>query len=134
MPGLQSSNQRVPLGESASEAPYFTILIAVICIGICVLLFMATLALGPSGFGFGLVMVAAIFSLMAHRYRFSLRTFLLVVTVLSVWLGLKLDRDLRLRKSLTAMTNADGHLKVLDRTPNFPGEFGRITINLISTI
>jgi hypothetical protein len=84
---------------------------------------MATLAFGPSGFGFAVVIATGIFLLMARRYRFSLRTLLIVTTLLGVWLGLKVGHDLKLQRAITTITSAGGHLKVHDRRPNFPWGF-----------
>ena len=89
-------------------------------IGACLVLVMATLAFGPSGFGFGCVIAFIVFAMMARRYRFSLRTFLIATTVFGVWLGLKVGYDLRLQRAITAVTSAGGTLKFCDRSPSFP--------------
>ncbi|MEX2310666.1 MAG: hypothetical protein WD738_24075 [Pirellulales bacterium] len=61
-----------------------------------------------------------LFLLMARRYRFSLRTLLIVTTLFGTWLGLKVGHDMKLQRAITDITNAGGHLKVHDRRPNFP--------------
>jgi hypothetical protein len=81
---------------------------------------MLAMAFGPSAAIFGILSCAIAFAFMARRYRFSLRTLLLVMTVLSVWLGLKLSRDVRLNRALSAIENSGGQLVVHDRQPNFP--------------
>lgn len=97
-----------------------TILTAAVIIGVCAVLIMANMAFGLSGFGFGAVIVICAFALIAHRYRFSLRTFLLFTTVLSIWLGLKIGRDIRLQQAIATVTSIGGHLKIHDRSPDFP--------------
>jgi len=81
---------------------------------------MATMAFGLSGFGFGVTVVIFVFALMAKRYRFSLRTFFIVTTILGVWLGLKVGHDFKLQRGITTLANAGGHFKVYDRSPDFP--------------
>jgi hypothetical protein len=104
----------------ASESALRGVLAWLAGLGTCLVLVMATFAFGPSGFGFGLVIAVSVFLLMARRYRFGLRTFLIVTTVIGVWLGLKVGHDLKLQRAITAITIAGGHLEVHDRRPNFP--------------
>jgi hypothetical protein len=68
-----------------------TALLVVIVIGVCSALVMANLAYGFSGFGFGILIVICAYALIVHRYRFGLRTFLLVTTILTIWMGFKID-------------------------------------------
>jgi len=103
-----------------SDSAFLGFLTFIVGLGTCLVLMMATLAFGLSGFGFGVVITVFVFALMAKRYRFGLRTFFIFTTVLGVWLGLKIGRDLRLQRAITTISNAGGHLKVYDRTPDFP--------------
>jgi hypothetical protein len=89
-------------------------------LGVCAVIVMATMAYGPSGFGFGVVIAALVLMLMVRRYRFSLRTFFIFTTVLGVWLGIKVGRDVKLQRAITTIVNAGGQLKIHDRAPNFP--------------
>jgi len=97
-----------------------TLLLSVIGFGVLLLLGMLAEAFGPAGLGFGLVvfLVAAIF--VARRYRFSLRTLLITVTLLSVWLGLKIERDKAMQQTVTGLKSAGGQLKISDSRSNFP--------------
>jgi len=104
----------------ASDAALRGVLAWIAGLGTSLVLVMATLAFGLSGFGFGVVIAIGIFLVMARRYRFSLRTFLIVTTLCGVWLGLKVRHDQKLERALTGITNAGGHLKIHDRRPNFP--------------
>jgi hypothetical protein len=81
---------------------------------------MATIAFGPSGFGFSVVLAIAAFALMRYRYRFSLKTFLIATTLLAMWLGLKVKFDLAHERAMTIIANAGGKFSLHDRTPNFP--------------
>jgi hypothetical protein len=60
-------------------------------LGTCLVILMATMAFGPSGFGFAVVIALCVFGLMAKRYRFSLRAFLILTTLFGIWLGLKVS-------------------------------------------
>src|SRR3954467_6584161 len=94
-------------------------LTATVIVGTCVVILMAMAAFGPSGFGFGLVIAILLFGFMARRYRFSLRTFLILTTLFGVWLGLKVSYGRTLQHAISTITNAGGHLAVQDRSPNF---------------
>jgi hypothetical protein len=106
--------------DRASDSAFRGFLTWVAALGTCLVIVMATLAFGPSGFGFGAVIAILLFALMTNRYRFGLRTFFIFTTVLGVWLGLKVGRDLKLQRAITTISNAGGHLKIHDRRPNFP--------------
>ena len=102
------------------EAVRYTFLLYAIGFGVVLLWVMLAMAYGPSAAIFGIVFSAIAFALIVRRYRFSLRTFLLVVTVLSVWLGLKANRDVKMSRALSGIENSGGRLEVCDRQPNFP--------------
>ena len=102
------------------DSPRHYFLYCVISFSVALLLVMLAMAFGPSAAIFGVLTCAIAFTFMARRYRFSLRALLLVMTVLSVWLGLKLSRDARLNRALSAIENSGGQLVVHDRQPNFP--------------
>jgi len=89
-------------------------------LGACIVVAMAGLAFGPSGFGFAVVIAAAAFLLMKTRYRFGLRTFLIGTTLCGVWLGLKVGHDQKMERATTGLMNAGARLKLHDRRPNFP--------------
>ena len=89
-------------------------------LGTCLVILMATMAFGPSGFGFAVVVALCVFGFMVKRYRFSLRAFLMLTTLFGVWLGLKVSYDRKLQQAVSTLTNAGGHLVVQDRSPNFP--------------
>jgi hypothetical protein len=120
MPNSNLSDLRKPQDQRATALSLRTILTATVIIGVCAVLMMANMAFGLSGFGFGALIVIGALALMAHRYRFGLRTFLLFTTVLSIWLGLKIGRDIRLQQAIATVTSVGGHLKIHDRSPDFP--------------
>ena len=97
-----------------------TVLLYVIGIGVVLVWVMLGMAFGPSAALFGVIVAAIALALIVRRYRFGLRTFLLAVAVLGVWLGLKASRDVRMDQALTGIENNGGQLKVYDRQPNFP--------------
>jgi Leucine Rich repeat len=120
MSDARSKEFRERRHPSATESPFRAILTAVVIIGVCAVLMMANMAFGLSGFGFAAVIVICALALIAYRYRFNLRTLLLVMTALSIWLGLKIGRENRLQQAINTVTNVGGHLKVHDRSPDFP--------------
>jgi hypothetical protein len=120
MSGSDLNEPQAPQHPRGSELPLRTVLTAAVIIGVCALLMMANMAFGLPGFGFGVVIVVIAFALIANRYRFGLRTFLLVTSVFSIWLGIKIGRDSMLQQAESAMTNAGGHPRVRDSTPDFP--------------
>jgi hypothetical protein len=120
MPNSSPNELRKSQEQRATGLSLRTILMAAIIIGVCAVLMMANMAFGLSGFGFGALIVICALALSAYRYRFGLRTFLLVTTVLSIWLGLKIGRDSRLQQAIATLTSKGGHLKVHDRSPDFP--------------
>jgi hypothetical protein len=97
-----------------------SLLLYVVGFGVILSLVMLAMAFGHSAVIFGVIVFVIAFAFIVHRYRFSLRTFLLVVTVLGVWLGLKLDRDVRMNRALSRIASNGGRLTVHDRRPNFP--------------
>jgi hypothetical protein len=88
--------------------------------GLVLLVAMLAMAFGPSGAAFGVIACAAAITLMVKRYRFGLRTFLVAVTLVSVWLGIKVRRDMRLDGALASIRSSGGNLTIVDRQPDFP--------------
>lgn len=84
------------------------------------LIAMLAVAYGPSAALFGAVFCAAAITLAYKRYRFGLRTFLVLVAVVGVWLGLKTKRDKRIEGALAGIKSSGGRLTVLERQPDFP--------------
>ena len=97
-----------------------TVLLWVVGFGVVLVWVMLGMAFGPSAVLFGVLVSAIALALIVRRYRFGLRTFLLAVAVLGVWLGLKSSQDVRMDQALTTIENNGGQLKVYDRKPNFP--------------
>lgn len=97
-----------------------SLLIFTIGFGCVIVLGMSGEAFGPSAIIFGAIAFAIAFAFIVRRYRFSLRTFMLVVTVLSVWLGIKLNRDAKLNEALSSIKTSGGSLSLHDKRPNFP--------------
>lgn len=89
-------------------------------IGVVILLVMVGEAFGTSAVIFGAIAFAIALAFIVHRYRFSLRTFLLVVTVLSVWLGIKLNRDVKLSRALSNIETSGGRLTLHEKQSDFP--------------
>lgn len=105
--------------STPEHAPHPVLLWVAVC-GVLLVWVMLGMAFGPSAVLFGVIVSAIALALIVRRYRFGLRTFLLAVAVLGVWLGLKSSQDVRLSRALTTIENAGGQLKVYDRKPNFP--------------
>ncbi len=106
--------------HSKSESPLRSLLMYAIGLGVFLLLIMLGEAFGPSAVVFGAIVSAIVFAFIVNRYRYSLRTFLLAVTVLSVWLGLKLNGDVKLNRALSSIASSGGRLTVHDKRQNFP--------------
>ncbi|HVT30472.1 MAG TPA: hypothetical protein VHE81_20855, partial [Lacipirellulaceae bacterium] len=85
-------------GRPVSSFAFHDFLLWTAGIGACLVILMAGLAFGPSGLGFVAVIALISFALMIKRYRFSLRTFLIVTTLFGLWLGFKVGHDIRLRR------------------------------------
>jgi hypothetical protein len=96
------------------------LLILLLVAGLLLLVVLSGIAFGPSGAAFGAIACTAAITLMMRRYRFGLRTFLLLVTLLSVWLGLKVRRDAHLNQALAHIQSSGGQLEVIDRRSDFP--------------
>ena len=107
-------------GDQPKASPLHALLGCGIGLGVVLVLVLLTMAFGPSGTFFGIIFLVVAVVFIARRYRFSLRTFLLVVTILSLWLGLKLSRDARLDRALSHIRSSGGRVKTMDRQPDFP--------------
>ncbi len=108
--------QRIPDRNSL----WVSFLLPAAGLGIVLLLGMLRIAFGPPAALFGVIAGALILALVVRRYRFSLRTLFLVMTVFGIWLGLKLNRDAELNRALSAIENGGGRLVVTDRRSDFP--------------
>lgn len=84
---------------------------------------MLGVAFGPSGVAFGVIACVTAVLLMVKRYRFGLRTFLVAITIVSVWLGLKVRRDMQLDEALASIKSSGGRVAIVDRQPDFPWGF-----------
>lgn len=89
-------------------------------IAACVLPFLAAMAYGLSGFAFAVVLEASALVMMHRRYRFSLRTFLIVTAIFCVWLGIKTTRDSQQQHVIKVLEDAGGRFTLRDQSPDFP--------------
>ncbi len=110
--------EQIPQRKSSG---YLSLCLACVStVGLVVLLAMLGLAYGPAAVLVGVVVAGLVIAAIVHRYRFSLRTYLLAVTILGALSGLLLKNNIAIHRAIKGITQSGGRLTVAPGRPFLP--------------